>query len=71
MGRGGGLNREGGLINFPPLKRGGLFERGGLIEDLRYFIRNGNMIRHFFFIFNRDLFVSTITIKLLFSVEQC
>ena len=25
-----GLNREGGLINFPPLKRGGgLFERGG------------------------------------------
>ena len=21
---------EGGLINFPPLKRGGLFERGGL-----------------------------------------
>ena len=42
-GRGGGLNREGGLINFPHLKRGGLlerggglFERGGLIEDLRY-----------------------------------
>ena len=35
-GRGGGLNREGGLINFPPMKRGGLFERGGLIEDLRY-----------------------------------
>ena len=32
----GGLNREGGLINFPPLKRGGLFERGGLTEDLRY-----------------------------------
>ena len=33
---------EGGLINFPPLKRGGLlereglFERGGLIEDLWY-----------------------------------
>ena len=27
-GRGGGLNREGGLINFPPLKRGG----GGLLE---------------------------------------
>ena len=41
-GRGGGLNREGGLINFLPLKRGGLleggglFERGGLTEDLRY-----------------------------------
>ena len=39
----GGLNREGGLINFPPLKRGGLLERGaylrgGLIEDLRYAI---------------------------------
>ena len=35
MGR--GLNREEGLINFPPLKRGGgLFERGPLIEDLRY-----------------------------------
>ena len=40
---GGGLNRKGGLINFPPLKRGGLlekgglFEMGGLIEDLRYF----------------------------------
>ena len=28
-GEGGGLNREGGLINFPPLKRGGLFEREG------------------------------------------
>ena len=28
MGEAGGLNREGGLINFPPLKRGGLFERG-------------------------------------------
>ena len=26
---GGGLNREVGLINFPPLKRGSLFERGG------------------------------------------
>ena len=26
---GGGVNREGGLINFPPLKRGGLLERGG------------------------------------------
>ena len=42
-GRGrGGVNREGGLSNFPPPKRGGglireggLFERGGLIEDLR------------------------------------
>ena len=31
-----GLNREGGAINFPPLKRGGLLEREGLIEDLRY-----------------------------------
>ena len=43
MGEGeGGLNREGGLVNFAPLKRGsllergGLFERGGLKEDLRY-----------------------------------
>ena len=34
---------EGGLINFPPLKRGGglireggLFEMGGLIGDLQY-----------------------------------
>ena len=36
-GRGGGLNREGGLINFPPVKRGGAYLRGGgLIEDLRY-----------------------------------
>ena len=26
---GGGLNREGVLINFPPMKRGGLLERGG------------------------------------------
>ena len=33
MGEGeGGLNREGGVINFPPLKRGGLLERGGLFE---------------------------------------
>ena len=30
-----GLNREGGLISSPPMKRGGLLERGGLIEDLR------------------------------------
>ena len=32
MGEGeGGLNREGGLINFPPLKRGGgAYLRGGL-----------------------------------------
>ena len=38
-----GEEGEGGLINFPPLKRGsllergggGLFEMGGLIEDLR------------------------------------
>ena len=29
-GRGGGLNREEGLINFPPLKRGGLIREGGL-----------------------------------------
>ena len=26
---------EGGLINFPPVKRGGAYLRGGLIEDLR------------------------------------
>ena len=31
-GRGGGLNREAGLINFLPLKRGGLLEGGGLFE---------------------------------------
>ena len=31
----GRVNREGaGLVDFPPLKRGG--GRGGLIEDLRY-----------------------------------
>ena len=35
-GGGGGGNREGGLINFPPLKRGGLIDRGDFIEDLRY-----------------------------------
>ena len=28
-GRGGGLNREGGVINFPPLKRGVLIREGG------------------------------------------
>ena len=41
----GGLNREGALFNFLPLKRGGggllegggLFEVVGLIEDLRYY----------------------------------
>ena len=39
---GGGLNREGGLINFPPLKRGGgLLERGGLFE------RGGGLNRGF------------------------
>ena len=31
-GRGGGLNREAGLIDFLPLKRGGLLEGGGLFE---------------------------------------
>ena len=31
---GRGLNREEGLINFPPLK--GVGGGGGLIEDLRY-----------------------------------
>ena len=31
-GRGGGLNREGGLINFPTLKSGGLLEWGGGIN---------------------------------------
>ena len=30
------IKGEGGLNNFLPLKRGGLFERGGLIEDLQY-----------------------------------
>ena len=40
-GRGrGGLNREGGLISFPPLKRRGLFERGGLLERGAY-LRGG------------------------------
>ena len=35
-GGGGGLKREGGLINFHPLKRGvGVKRAGGLIEDLR------------------------------------
>ena len=29
---GGGLNREGGLINFPPLKRGGVLERGAYLR---------------------------------------
>ena len=37
---GGGCNREGGLINFPPLKRGGgLIREGGLIEDLWYLVK--------------------------------
>ena len=31
-GRGGGLNREGVLINFPPLKREGLLERGAYLR---------------------------------------
>ena len=35
-GGGGGLKREGGLINFLPRKRGeGVKRYGGLIEDLR------------------------------------
>ena len=34
-GEGRDVIREGGLINFPPLKRGGgLLEKGGLIKDL-------------------------------------
>ena len=35
---GGGLNREGGLINFPPVKRGGLLERGGAYLSLYYIL---------------------------------
>ena len=31
-GGGEGLNREGGFINFPPLKRGGGLLEGGLFE---------------------------------------
>ena len=57
----GRLNREGGLINFLPLRRGGggllegegLFERGSLIEDLRYVAACQNLIitvPHFNFI---------------------
>ena len=34
--RGGGLKREGELIYFLSLKRGGLLERGGLMEGLQY-----------------------------------
>ena len=34
MGGVGLLNRGGGLMNCPPLKREGLLERGGLIKDL-------------------------------------
>ena len=33
-GEGGGLNRGGGVINFPPVKRGGLLESGGLLTFL-------------------------------------
>ena len=32
---GRGAKKGGGIINFIPLKRGGLFERGGFIENLR------------------------------------
>ena len=57
MGEGeGGLNREGELINFPPLKRGGLLERGGLIEDLRYLDLCTSVIVYFVFTFS---FIST------------
>ena len=31
-GEGGGLNRKGAVINFPPLKRGVLTREGGLFE---------------------------------------
>ena len=44
----GGLNREGGLINFPPLKRGGLLERGGLFE--RGGLNRGFTVSHIHFI---------------------
>ena len=36
-GGGGGGLIERGLINFPPVKRGGAYLRGGLIEDLLYY----------------------------------
>ena len=59
-GRKGRLNREGGLINFLSREGGGcllegegLFERGSLIEDLRYVVACQNLIitvPHFNFI---------------------
>ena len=55
MGEGEGvLNREGGLINFPPLKRRSLLERGGLIEDLRY--RPISLLSNFNGIFERLMY---------------
>ena len=46
---GGGLIRKGKLINFLPLKRGSLLERGGLfegggglVEDLQYMPESNN-----------------------------
>ena len=44
----GFIERGGGLINFPPLKRGGLLERGGLIEDLRYLSRIDRLFKRAF-----------------------
>ena len=42
MGEGeGGLNREGGLTNFPPLKRGGLIGEGGLNRGFTVYERGG------------------------------
>ena len=32
---GGGVKERGAFINFPPLKREGLFERGGLTLDCK------------------------------------
>ena len=37
-GVGGGGLKERGVIEFVPQERGGLFLRGGLTEDLRYFV---------------------------------
>ena len=61
-GRGrGGLYRDGGLINFPPLKRGGLFERGGgLIKDLRYDLCSFNNFSGTRLMQERNSFVSLI-----------
>ena len=64
-----GLNREGGAINFPPLKRGGAIREGGLNRG--FTVLPTSYISCICFIFShlaRDLFIGLFCLFIFVSV---